>query len=70
MGTTTERVYIFVRDFIATHRYPPSIRDIMIGLELSSTSVASYHLTKLELQGRISITREIARGIRMLDPNE
>jgi len=69
MGTTTERVYIFVRDFIATHRYPPSIRDIMVGLDLSSTSVASYHLTKLELQGRIAITREIARGIRILGPN-
>jgi SOS-response transcriptional repressor LexA len=39
----------------------------MVGLDLSSTSVASYHLTKLELQGRISITREIARGIRISD---
>jgi len=41
----------------------------MVGLDLSSTSVASYHLTKLELQGRIAITREIARGIRILGPN-
>mgnify|MGYP003146078229 CR=1 FL=1 len=65
MMRTTDRVFEFLVSYIEKFQYPPTIRDIMVGLDLSSTSVASYHLTKLELQGRISITREIARGIRI-----
>jgi SOS-response transcriptional repressor LexA len=67
MMRTSDRIYEFLVSYIEKFQYPPTIRDIMVGLDLSSTSVASYHLTKLELQGRISITREIARGIRISD---
>lgn len=43
--------------------YPPSIRDIVAGCGLSSTSVADYNLRVLEKMGYIRRHREISRGI-------
>ena len=33
----------FMRDFIDEHDYPPSIRDIQVGCDVSSTSVVDYN---------------------------
>lgn len=61
---TTERVYNFIRAFIETQQYPPTVRDICAACNLKSTSVASYHLEKLEQQGRIS--RPVKGGARAI----
>jgi len=41
----------FMRRFIDEHDYPPSIRDIQIGCDISSTSVVDYNLKALERLG-------------------
>jgi repressor LexA len=52
---------VFWRD----HGYPPSIRDIVTGCSLSSTSVADYNLKILEKRGYIRRHREVSRGIEL-----
>ncbi len=56
----------FISDFIQKHSYPPSVREIVEGGKISSTSVVAYNLNVLERQGYISRDKEISRGIRLL----
>jgi repressor LexA len=62
-----EGILRFMREFINEHDYPPSIRDIQIGCEISSTSVVDYNLKALERQGFIRRDREVSRAIELLD---
>lgn len=57
----------FLEDFIAKHDYPPSIRDIQNGCDISSTSVVDYNLKRLEEKGFIRRDREVSRAIELLD---
>jgi repressor LexA len=57
----------FMRKFIDEHDYPPSIRDIQIGCDISSTSVVDYNLKALERLGYIRRGREVSRAIELLD---
>jgi len=57
----------FMREFIDEHDYPPSIRDIQVGCDISSTSVVDYNLKALERLGQIRRDREVSRAIELLD---
>src|SRR6185436_1171454 len=57
----------FIREFISEHDYPPSIRDIQIGCDISSTSVVDYNLKALERLGYIRRDREVSRAIELLE---
>jgi repressor LexA len=57
----------FMREFIDERDYPPSIRDIQVGCDISSTSVVDYNLKALEQKGFIKRDREVSRGIEVLD---
>ena len=57
----------FLEDFISEHDYPPSIRDIQNGCDISSTSVVDYNLKRLEEKGYIRRDREVSRAIELLD---
>ncbi len=57
----------FMRDYIDEHEYPPSIRDIQVGCDISSTSVVDYNLKALEKAGIIRRDREVSRAIELLD---
>ena len=61
-----ERILDFLREFLARHDYPPSIRDIQAGCAISSTSVVDYNLKALEAKGLIQRDREISRGIKLV----
>ena len=56
----------FIRQFLVERGYPPTIRDIVGGCEISSTSVVDYHLNVLEKKGYIRRHREVSRGIELL----
>jgi SOS-response transcriptional repressor LexA len=60
-------ILAFIEDFCVRDKSSsPTIREIMAGCEVSSTSVVSYHLKKLESAGKIYIIPEISRGIRLV----
>ncbi|MDP6605813.1 MAG: transcriptional repressor LexA [Dehalococcoidia bacterium] len=57
----------FMREFIDEKDYPPSIRDIQRGCDISSTSVVDYNLKRLEEKGFIRRDREVSRAIELLE---
>lgn len=57
----------FVRTFLDENSYPPSIRDIQAGCNISSTSVVDYNLKGLERLNLIRRDREVSRAIELLD---
>ena len=63
-----QRILAFLRNYFAENHYPPSIRDIVDGCGLSSTSVADYNLKILEREGHITRDRERARTINLVEP--
>ncbi|MCY3559320.1 MAG: transcriptional repressor LexA [Chloroflexi bacterium] len=65
-----ERILEFLRKYFAEYSYPPSVRDIVEGCKLSSTSVADYNLKILEREGHIRRDRERARTISLTQPVE
>ena len=67
LSAKQESILQFMREFIDDHDYPPSIRDIQVGCDISSTSVVDYNLKKLESMGLIRRDREVSRAIELLD---
>ena len=57
----------FIRAFLHDNSYPPSIREIMAALGISSTSVVNYNLNALVREGAITRNKELARGIKLVD---
>lgn len=70
LSARQERIVRFIREFTAQYGYPPSIRQIGLDVGISSTSVVSYNLNILQQKGYINRTREISRGVRLVEPNE
>jgi len=57
------RILEFIDQFIEEKGYSPSIRDIVKGCGISSTSVVDYNLRILERQGQLRRDAEVSRGI-------
>lgn len=66
LSARQQRIFDFITRFWQERGYPPSIRDIMAGCGLSSTSVVDYNLKILARKGYIRRHREISRGIELL----
>jgi len=66
LSSKQQNIIDFVRRFLVERGYPPSIRDIVNGCEISSTSVVDYNLGILEERGYIRRHREVSRGIELL----
>ena len=67
LSAKQQKILEFLRQFIRDKDYPPSIRDIQIGCNISSTSVVDYNLKALERTGHIRRDREVSRAIELLD---
>ena len=63
-----KRILQFIRKFVDTRGYPPSVRDIASGCKISSTSVVAYNLARLETAGYIRRHAKISRGVEFLTP--
>lgn len=61
------RIIDFIGRFLGGRGYPPTIRDIVAGCGISSTSVVDYNLNILEKFGYLRRHREVSRGIELLD---
>jgi repressor LexA len=60
-----QRIVEFLNKYVEENGYPPSIREIGAAAGISSTSVVSYNLKRLEEKGYISRDREISRGLKL-----
>ncbi len=59
----------FIGNFIKDRGYPPTIREIQLGCEVSSTSVVDYNLHAMQKAGILRRSREVSRAIELLDNN-
>jgi repressor LexA len=60
------RIIKYIDRFLSEKGYPPSIRDIQKGCDISSTSVVDYNLNILENRGMINRHADVSRGIQLL----
>jgi repressor LexA len=67
LSARQEKILEFIQNYFKKHGIPPSIRDIVAGCGISSTSVADYNLKHLERLGFIRRHHEISRGIELVD---
>lgn len=61
-----EQILSFIREFVETQPYPPTIRDIQAACNISSTSVVDYNLRILQKEGHIHREAEVSRGIELV----
>jgi repressor LexA len=66
LSSKQQNIIDFIHRFLIEKGYPPSIRDIVNGCGISSTSVVDYNLKMLEEKGYIRRHREVSRGIELL----
>ncbi|MBI4284419.1 MAG: repressor LexA [Chloroflexi bacterium] len=64
---TRQRILSFIRDFVAERGYAPTVRDIVKGCHISTTSVVQHHLNRLEKDGQIQRDPQVFRSIRLAD---
>ena len=56
----------YIKDFASDKGYPPTVREIGIEMDISSTSVVDYHLRALEQFKHIRRVRKLSRGIEIV----
>jgi len=66
LSAKQQQIIDFIGTFLEDRGYPPTIRDIVDGCGISSTSVVDYNLKTLETEGYIRRHREVSRGIELL----
>jgi len=57
----------YIKDFVRTAGYPPTVRELCAALGMTSTNAVNDHLKALERKGLISRDRRKGRGIRIVD---
>ena len=67
LSSRQQKILDFIRGFLSEKAYPPTVRDIVSGCGISSTSVADYNLEILEKEGYLRRKREVSRGIQLMD---
>ena len=65
-----EETLTFIKKYMVAHGYPPSVREICSGMNLSSPATAHSHLKELEAKGYIRKENAKFRTIELLVDNE
>ncbi|HEY72070.1 MAG: repressor LexA [Chloroflexi bacterium] len=60
-----QNILEFLAEYVEENGYPPSIREIGVAADISSTSVVSYNLERLQERGYVSREREVSRGLKL-----
>jgi len=66
LSAKPQQIMDFARRFWLERGYPPTVRDIVTGCGMSSTSVVDYNLDILEREGHIRRHAGVSRGIELL----
>jgi repressor LexA len=61
---------IFLRDYVNEHGYPPTVRDMLAAVSVTSTSTVASEIRVLEARGYLHRTEGRARGLTLLTPIE
>ena len=55
-----------INNFIVNNKYSPSVRDLALALNLSSTSTVQSHLDRLQEKGYITKNKAMPRTLHIL----
>jgi repressor LexA len=66
LSSRQRQIIDFLSRFLSEWSYPPTVRDIVSGCAISSTSVVDYNLDILEREGYIRRHPGISRGIELV----
>ncbi len=67
LSVRQQKILGYIRAFLGDHQYPPTVRDIQGGCDISSTSVVDYNLRILQREGHIRRYPDVSRGIEIMD---
>jgi repressor LexA len=67
MNDRHEAIMGFIELYISEHHYSPSMREISEAVKLSSTSLASYYLDRLQEEGMIRKDPHVSRSIVVVE---
>jgi len=56
----------FIKNYIASHDYPPTYVQIAKGIGVSSLSVVHKHLHRLKAEGRITLVANTQQSIKIV----
>jgi repressor LexA len=59
-----------IEDSVRERGYPPTVRELCQATGISSTSVVSYNLNRLEEMGYLRRNRDTSRGIQLFDRSD
>lgn len=69
-GSTQNKVYEFIKSYIAENSIPPTIREIGEGIGKKSTSTIFMHLNNLKSKGIVDFTPSKQRSITLNSPEK
>ena len=62
-----ESIMSYIAQSLQKNSRPPTIREIVEATDITSTSVVSYNLGKLEEKGYLARTKDVSRGIQLTE---
>ncbi|MCP4361970.1 MAG: transcriptional repressor LexA [Chloroflexi bacterium] len=65
LSTRQKNMMNFIAEYVVGHGRPPTIREIGSAVNISSTSVVNYNLTRLKEKGLLERDAEVSRGLRL-----
>jgi repressor LexA len=61
-----DRILAAIEASITEKGYPPTVRELMVAVDVKSPAAIQHHLARLEADGLIVRDSHTARGIRVL----
>lgn len=65
-----EQILNYIKEYMVSHGYPPTIREICKAMEVNSPATIHAHLHNLQKKGVIRMEESKNRAIELLVPNE
>ncbi len=70
LSARQKQIMAFIQQHVEAHGYPPTVREIGIAVNLSSSSTVHAHLKSLEEQGQILREAVLTRAIKVVQASE
>ena len=65
-----QELLLYIQEFIATHGYGPSYREIMVGCNYTSPATVAVHVNNLVARGHLKKHGRSARSIEIVNPTQ
>lgn len=65
LSNRQQRMLDYIHEYMQENSRPPTIREIGTAVDISSTSVVNYNLTKLTEKGLLERDADVSRGLRL-----